>query len=222
MVTNLKKLEQSKELHILLLGRRSYREIWDLQKTLVAKRENQLISDTLIIVEHDPVYTVGKNGDENHLLQSRRPDVPVFFIERGGDVTYHGPGQIVGYPILDLHDHRLSVSWYMRNLEEVIIRTLAYFGIIARRREGLTGVWVLEEKIAALGVRLSRWISMHGFAVNIGVDLSYFDGIIPCGIFEYGVTSMNRVLDRIHDFTEVQDILINEFMDVFEFSNDLF
>ena len=210
--------ENSRELRILRLGRRSYGEVWNLQKALVIKRKKQLVPDTLILVEHNPVYTLGKNAKKDHLLQSRRPHVPVYHIERGGDVTYHGPGQLVGYPILDLHDHRLSVSWYMRNLEKVIITTLAHFDIAAHRRDGLTGVWIRDEKIAALGVRLSRWISMHGFAINVNVDLSYFDDIIPCGIFEYGVTSMERILGHQQIFKDVEEVVIGMFVKMFEFS----
>ena len=179
---------EKSEMRFLHLGRQAYEPIWEMQKELVAKRQQGLVPDTVILVEHDPVYTLGKNADENHLLQSRREDVPTFTVERGGDVTFHGPGQIVGYPILDLHDHRLSISWYMRSLEEMLIRALAEFGIEADRREGLTGVWVEDRKIASLGVRLSRWVTMHGFALNVNTDLSYFDCIIPCGIFECGVT----------------------------------
>jgi lipoyl(octanoyl) transferase len=168
------------------------------------------------MVEHDPVYTLGKNADENHLLQSRRDDVPTFTVERGGDVTFHGPGQIVGYPILDLHDHQLSINWYMRSLEEVLIRTLAEFRIDSERREGLTGVWVEDRKIASLGVRLSRWVTMHGFALNVTTDLSYFDGIIPCGIFECGVTSMERILGEKLVLEVVQKKIEQMFVNVFD------
>jgi lipoyl(octanoyl) transferase len=168
------------------------------------------------MVEHDPVYTLGKNADENHLLQSRRDDVPLFRIERGGDVTFHGPGQIVGYPILDLHNHQLSINWYMRSLEEVLIRTLAEFCIESERREGLTGVWVEDRKIASLGVRVSRWVTMHGFALNVNTDLSYFDGIIPCGIFECGVTSMERILGEELVLEVVQEKIEQMFVNVFD------
>ena len=202
-------------LSLFRMGRHSYAEVWDLQKKLVRQRRLGLIPDTLILVEHEPVYTLGKSGDENHLLQSRSAEIPIYRIERGGDVTYHGPGQLVGYPILDLHNHRLSVSWYMRSLEEAIIRTLARFGISAGRRKGMTGVWHQEEKVAALGVRLSRWISMHGFALNVNTDMCYFDGIIPCGIFEYGVTSMEMILGKKQNVRAVEEELIGEFSDVF-------
>ena len=206
-----------KTLDVVCLGRRKYDEVWEKQKELVDQRRFEAVPDTLILVEHDPVYTLGKNSNEDHLLQSRDKHVPVYQIERGGDVTFHGPGQLVGYPILDLHHHRLSVSWYMRTLEEILIQTLEQFGIESQRREGLTGVWVREEKIAALGVRLSRWISMHGFALNVNTDLKFFDGIIPCGIFEYDVTSMSQILGKEVSLVEVEETLITVFRLLFSF-----
>jgi len=206
-----------KTLDVVCLGRRKYDEVWEKQKELVDQRRFEAVPDTLILVEHDPVYTLGKNSNEDHLLQSRDKHVPVYQIERGGDVTFHGPGQLVGYPILDLHHHRLSVSWYMRTLEEILIQTLGQFGIESQRREGLTGVWVREEKIAALGVRLSRWISMHGFALNVNTDLKFFDGIIPCGIFEYDVTSMSQILGKEVSMVEVEETLVTIFRLLFSF-----
>ena len=204
-------------LDIIRLGRKAYDEVWDRQKKLVDERRLGTVPDTLILVEHDPVYTLGKNSNENHLLRSRDTNIPVYQIERGGDVTFHGPGQLVGYPILDLRDHCQSVSWYMRTLEEVLIQTLGQFCIEARRHARLTGVWVGEEKIAALGVRLSRWVSMHGFALNVNTDLNFFDGIIPCGIFEYDVTSMTRVLGKEVSMVEVEETLITIFKTLFSF-----
>ena len=149
------------------LGNSPYKRTWELQKELQLKRIENNIDDTLLLVEHEPVYTFGKNADENHLLQNYPENVKLFHIERGGDITFHGPGQIVGYPIMDLHNYKMSISWYMRTLEEVIIRSLDRFGISADRKDGLTGVWVEDEKIAALGVRISRWVTMHGFALNL-------------------------------------------------------
>jgi len=204
-------------LDIIRLGRKAYDKVWDRQKKLVEERRLGTVPDTLILVEHDPVYTLGKNSNENHLLRSRDTNIPVYQIERGGDVTFHGPGQLVGYPILDLRDHCQSVSWYLRTLEEVLIQTLGQFCIEARRRVGLTGVWVGEEKIAALGVRLSRWVSMHGFALNVNTDINFFDGIIPCGIFEYDVTSMTRVLGKEVSMVEVEETLITIFRILFSF-----
>jgi len=207
----------NKSLDVIRLGRKAYEKVWDRQKKLVDERRMGIVPDTLILVEHDPVYTLGKNSNENHLLKSRDVHIPVYQIERGGDVTFHGPGQLVGYPILDLHHHRLSVSWYMRTLEEMLIRTVGQFGIEARRREGLTGVWVGEEKIAALGVRLSRWVSMHGFALNVNTDLEFFDGIIPCGIFEHDVTSMSQILGKEVSMVEVEETLVTIFRLLFSF-----
>ena len=193
------------------LGHRPYQEVWDLQKEMQAKRINTEIEDTLILVEHEPVYTLGKNADENHLLQNRDESVGVFQIERGGDITFHGPGQLVGYPILDLSNYKKSVSWYMRTLEQVTIDVLDEFGITANRIEGLTGVWVGDEKIAAQGVRISRWVTMHGFALNVNPDLSFYDGIIPCGIFDHGVTSMEQLLGETQNNDNVKNMVIEKF-----------
>jgi lipoate-protein ligase B len=202
-------------IEILDLGVRPYKEVWDLQKELVKKRQDGQINDTLILAEHEPVYTLGKNADKNHILQHLPKDVKTYHIERGGDVTFHGPGQLVGYPILDLHNYKKSISWYMRALEQFIIDTLAEFIVTAERKDGLTGVWVGDEKIAALGVRVTRWITMHGFALNIKPDLTYYSSIIPCGIFEYGVTSMARLLTDEVTVDSVKQVLIGKFMNQF-------
>ena len=193
------------------IGRKSYKAVWDLQKEMQQQRINGNIEDTLILVEHDPVYTLGKNANEDHLLQSRDESVDVFNIERGGDITFHGPGQLVGYPILDLSNYKKSVSWYMRTLEQVLIDTLIEFKITAQQNDGLTGVWVGDEKIAALGVRISRWVTMHGFALNVNPDLSFYDGIIPCGIFDHGVTSMEQLLGETQNSDNVKNMVIEKF-----------
>ena len=210
-----------RKIDILDLGVRSYKKVWDLQKELVKKRQNGQINDTLILVEHEPVYTLGKNADENHILQHTPRNVKTYQIERGGDVTFHGPGQLVGYPILDLHNYKKSISWYMRGLEQLIIDTLVEFMVTAERKEGLTGVWVGDEKIAALGVRVTRWITMHGFALNVTPDLTYYSGIIPCGIFEYGVTSMARLLTDEVTVDSVKQVLIEKFMNQFRTSESM-
>lgn len=202
---------------MLDLDYREYREVWALQKKMVKNRYQSLIPDTLILVEHYPVYTFGKNSNDNHLLGSRDNNVPVYHTERGGDVTFHGPGQLVGYPILDLHNHNKSITWYMRSLEAVIINTLKLYKINGQSRRGLTGVWVGDQKIAALGVRLSRWVSMHGFALNVNTDLKFYEGIIPCGIFEYDVTSMAEILGCQVDMAKVKKTIINEFTNFFHF-----
>ncbi len=197
------------------LGLCSYKEVWDLQKNIHADRIAGKDKDTLLLVEHTPVYTFGKNADENHLLQHYPENVPIFHIERGGDITFHGPGQLVGYPILDLNNYKKSISWYMRSLEQVIIDTLNLYGLEASRKDGLTGVWIGDEKIAALGVRISRWVTMHGFALNVNTDLNYYDGIIPCGILEYGVTSMEKLLDHKISMDDIKNNLISCFRNIF-------
>ena len=202
---------QTDQILIQNIGRKSYKAVWDLQKEMQQQRIRGEIEDTLILVEHDPVYTLGKNADKDHLLQSRDESVDVFNIERGGDITFHGPGQLVGYPILDLSNYKKSVSWYMRTLEQVLIDTLIEFKITAQRNDGLTGVWVGDEKIAALGVRISRWVTMHGFALNVNPDLSFYDGIIPCGIFDYGVTSMEQLLGETQNNDNVKNMVIEKF-----------
>ena len=205
-----------RKIDILNLGVKPYKEVWDLQKELVEKRRNGQINDTLILVEHEPVYTLGKNADENHILQHSPQDVKTYHVERGGDVTFHGPGQLVGYPILDLHNYKKSISWYMRSLEQLIIDTLAEYGITAERKVGLTGVWVGDEKIAALGVRVTRWVTMHGFALNVTPDLIYYSSIIPCGIFEYGVTSMAKLVTNEITVNSVKRVLTKMFMNQFQ------
>jgi len=173
------------------LSRQPYISVWELQKQLHSKRVAGEIPDVVLLLEHDPVYTFGKNADTNLLLDSKPDDAEVVQIDRGGQVTYHGPGQLVCYPIIDLHDYQMSVSWYMRSLEAVIINCLKKMGIKSARKKDLPGVWVEDNKICAMGVRLSRWVTMHGFALNQKPDMKYFDGMIPCGIFNYGVTSLH-------------------------------
>ena len=141
----------------------------------------------------------------------QKKNIKVFNIERGGDITFHGPGQIVGYPIIDLKRYNKSVSWYMRSLEKVLIDTLSTFNIVGKIKEGLTGVWVGDEKIGAQGVRISRWVTMHGFALNVNTDLTYFDGIIPCGIFEYGVTSMEKILGEKQNISLIKNRITQSF-----------
>ena len=203
------------EVQVLDLGHKPYKDVWNFQKEMQMKRMNGDIEDVLILVEHDPVYTLGKNANPDHLLQSRDRSIDVFTIERGGDITFHGPGQLVGYPILDLSNYKKSVSWYMRSLEQLTIDVLDEFNIAAKRVEGMTGVWVGDEKIAAQGVRLTKWITMHGFSININTDLSFYDGIIPCGIFNYGVTSMKKVLNRTQKMEKVKSMVIDKFNQIF-------
>ena len=201
-------------INILDLGRMSYNSAWDIQKNYHQKVLTGKEQDTLILVEHEPVYTLGKNANDNHLLQSASEEIKVYRIERGGDITFHGPGQIVVYPILDLNRYIKSVSWYMRTLEKIIIDTLSDFKIKAELKDGLTGVWVGDEKIGAQGVRISRWVTMHGLALNVNTDLRYFDGIILCGIFDYGVTSMEKLTGSKQDINKVKNTIIKYFNNI--------
>jgi lipoyl(octanoyl) transferase len=201
------------------IKRTKYADAWMLQQRILVLRQSAALEDVLLLTEHEHVYTLGKGSDDNHLLASQEElkagGTDVFHIDRGGDVTYHGPGQIVGYLILDLNNYFLDVHRYLRSIEEVIIQTLVKFGISAGREKEMTGVWVQGEKIAAIGVKVSRWVTMHGFALNVNTDLAKFNRIIPCGIFHKGVTSMQRVLSREVPFQSVQKELAHSFSDVF-------
>jgi lipoyl(octanoyl) transferase len=200
--------------------RTDYKQTWDLQKKIFSLVQENAIDDVLILNEHEHVYTIGKSGDDNHLLASEEElelnGANVFHIDRGGDITYHGPGQLVGYPILNLENYYLDIHRYLRDLEEVIILTLQDFGIEGKRNNDFTGVWVGENKIAAIGVKVSKWITMHGFAFNVNTDLSYFDRIIPCGIFHKGVTSLEKLLGKKIAMKEVEESVIKNFGDVFQ------
>ena len=208
-------LKDSQKILIQDLGFKKYKSVLSLQKKLQKQRIAGNINDTLILVEHEPVYTLGKNSNRDHLLQSRDKSVEVYNTERGGEVTFHGPGQLVGYPILDLRNYKKSVSWYMRTLEELIIRVLKEFGIKSSRIKGLTGVWVENKKIAAQGVRISRWVTMHGFSINVCPQLSYYDGIIPCGIFDHDVTSMEECLNKKISIKKIKNSVSEIFLELF-------
>ncbi|MCS6895142.1 MAG: lipoyl(octanoyl) transferase LipB [Bacteroidia bacterium] len=196
---------------------------WTRQRTLLQEALSNLTAwqDRLILCEHPPVITLGRNAHEDNILFPepllRQKGVEIYAVERGGDVTYHGPGQIVGYPILWLERYKADVGWYMRSLEEVIIRTIGDWGLRGERLAGLTGVWLLSppRKIAAMGVKLSRWVSMHGFALNVNTDLSGFSYIVPCGIRDKAVTSMARELGYAVSMDAVKASLRQHFADVF-------
>ena len=167
--------------NILDLGLSDFNEIWELQKKLQTKRILNEIEDHLLLVEHPPVYTLGKNAPKEHLLNLVN-DASVIQTDRGGNITFHGPGQLVGYPILDLNHYKRSITWYMRKLEQLIIDTLSDYGIIAGRKKGLTGVWIGNKKIASIGIGCKRWITINGFSINIDCELENFNKIVPCGI----------------------------------------
>jgi lipoyl(octanoyl) transferase len=227
------------------LGQMNYQQAWDLQESLLQKniaakasvknlhllhqhieKGEPTTTHHFLLVEHPPVYTLGKSGHIEHVLISEderiKKNIEFFRTNRGGDITFHGPQQIVGYPILDLEKFYTDIGRYLRNLEEVVIQTMAEYGLKGERSKGETGVWLdsqiggMERKICALGVRCSRWITMHGFAFNVNTDLSYFDHIIPCGIQNKQVTSLQKELGRPVDFIEVKEKVKRNFEKVFD------
>ncbi len=210
------------------LGSIGYERAWDLQKRIVAARKLALIPDVLLLCEHPHVITMGRNGRAEHLLASEQMlgarGVEFHVTNRGGDITYHGPGQLVAYPILNLSEIRRDVGWYVRQLEEAMIRTSAEHGITAERREGRTGIWVNvssaseiadEEKLGAIGVHISRWVTSHGLAYNVSTDLTYFDLIVPCGIAGKRATSLKRLLNREVEMNDASQKLVRHLGECF-------
>lgn len=190
-ILDLIKNESNDQLNLFWLSKRKYKPIWKLQKELHELRIKKEIKDVVLLLEHDHVYTLGKNANENHIL-NYKDNTEIVKIDRGGDVTYHGPGQLVGYPIIDLHDYKMSINWYLGVLSKTIIDLLKELKIDSNYSDDYVGIWVDDNKIAAFGVRLAKWVTMHGFALNVNTDLSYYNGLIPCGIFEKGVTSISN------------------------------
>ncbi|MBW8048986.1 MAG: lipoyl(octanoyl) transferase LipB [Cytophagales bacterium] len=231
-------MSKNKKVHFKHLGLIDYKKAWDHQEQLFSKiidiklknrkldhQDHIPTPNYLLFCEHPHVYTLGKSGSKDNLLVNEKglkeKDAAFYAINRGGDITYHGPGQIVGYPIFDLDNFFTDIHKYLRHLEEAVIRTLTDYNINARRIEGLTGVWVdnkqdnSSQKICAIGVRTSRWVTMHGFAFNINTDLSYFNNIIPCGISGRSVTSLALELNRVIDIKEVEIKLMDHFRELF-------
>lgn len=210
-----------RSLEVRRLGRVAYADALALQRALVSDRQAGRVDDLLLLLEHAPVLTLGVRGDggRQHILATDAElaarGIDVFEAGRGGDVTYHGPGQLVGYPILDLNPDRRDVHRYVRDIEEVLIRVAADFGVIASRLAGSTGVWVGGEKLAAIGVRISRWVTSHGFALNVTTDLRDFELIVPCGIGDRGVTSFAK-LGRTVERGTVEDHVVARFAEVFD------
>lgn len=204
---------------VLEWNRIEYGEAWARQRRLVELRKAGAIPDVLILCEHPHVITLGRNARKENLLASpallAARQVAVHESDRGGDITYHGPGQLVGYPILNLNEYRRDVVFYVRQIEETLIRAVASFGVEAARKTGMTGVWVGEEKLAAIGVHISRWVTSHGFALNVTNDLSYFDLIVPCGISDRRPTSLERLLDRLVAIEDVARAVVRSFGEVF-------
>lgn len=211
-----------RELEIRRLGLVAYAEGLALQQRLVEDRKAGRIPDQLLLLQHPPVITLGvkARNDRSHLLATAdtlaAEGIELFETGRGGDITYHGPGQLVGYPILDLKPDRCDVHRYVRDLEEVMIRTAASFGVNATRITGLTGAWVGDDKLAAIGVRIARWITSHGFAFNVGTDLQHFSLIVPCGLAGKGVTSLNKLTGRVVSIDEAETVTAQSFAAVFD------
>jgi lipoyl(octanoyl) transferase len=231
-------MNQNKEVQFVDLNLVEYKQAWDLQETLLnriatvkladrglSEDSKEITENFLLFCQHPHVYTLGKSGDESHLLLQESflstIGATYFKTNRGGDITYHGPGQLVGYPILDLENFYTDIHLYLRMLEEAIIKTCEGYGLVAGRIEGLTGVWINPtqedaRKICAMGVKASRWISMHGFALNVNTDLSYFSHIVPCGIATRGVTSLQQELGQEMDFQSVSDVVKGHLVDLFK------
>jgi len=211
----------AKENNVILVnaGKLKYADAWQLQKKMFNHVSENKDVHYFLVTEHPPVITIGKNGGHENLLITRKDldnkKIELYEIDRGGDITFHGPGQIVGYPILNLTNFKKDVHWYLRKLEEIIIKTLAVFGYVGEQHSGLTGVWIGSKKICAIGVKITRWITMHGFALNISTDLDYFQFIVPCGINDKGITSLSELNGTIFSFEDVYPVLLESFQSVF-------
>lgn len=207
------------KLYILDLGRMGYQKAWDLQKAVHQKRVEDRIPDTLILVEHEPVVTMGRSGKEKNLLLPvktlKDKGVEFFNIERGGDVTYHGPGQLVGYPIFNIRRGLAGIKPFIARIEDAIVSTLKDFGVTAYRREKMIGVWTDAGKICSIGVAVQRWVSFHGFALNVNTDLSFFNFIVPCGLAGVKMTSVQDILKKDTGLDEIKSRVRERFGAVF-------
>jgi len=208
-----------KRLFRINLGRTKYKTAWDIQKKLVRIRAQEKIPDCLIVTEHDPAITMGRGTSKANLLvpaaDLKKKNIDLFEIERGGDITFHGPGQTVIYPIIDLHNHGRDVHRYLRELENFVIMTLQQVGLEAETKKGMTGIWVDNHKVGAIGVAVSRWVTYHGLALNVHTDLDYFRLINPCGITEYPVGSVSGMLGVDIEMDYLNDLLVENFADLF-------
>ena len=211
----------SRLLQYIDLGIVDYKEAWDFQKSLFDRRYRGEIPDTLILLQHPHTYTLGKVADRNNLIGTEEfletNKISVYDIDRGGDITYHGPGQIVGYQIFDLKKWKQDTHLFLRTLEQIIIDVCKEYGLDPGRKDKYTGVWLDERKICAIGIKVSRWITMHGFAFNVNTDLSFFKGIIPCGIADKEVTSLKNEVGHLFELNEIHEKIINNFVKLFNY-----
>ena len=202
------------------IGTKDYKEVWDLQKIVHQNRVEERIPNTLILVEHNPVITMGKSGNESNVLfpidSLKEKGVQYYEIERGGDVTYHGPGQLVGYPIFNVKDGLAGIKPFIHGIEKAVIATLVDFGIRGYQKEQMIGVWTDMGKVCSIGVAVKRWVSFHGFALNVNTDLAYFDMIVPCGLKNVEMTSMQHILGSEVSMDEVRRSVAMSFGEVFE------
>ena len=208
-------------LRVAHLGTVEYQAALALQTAMVAARQSDQIGDTLLLLEHPHVFTLGRGADEHFILSPRPTEVPIYRVSRGGQVTYHGPGQLIGYPILKLEGRGRDVHRYLRNLEEAMIRALAGHKIEATRRNGLTGIWVGTKKIGSIGVGIKRWTTCHGFALNVCLDLGYFSGIVPCGIDGCVMTSIEALNERKTSVDNFAPTMRSRFTEVFEYQESV-
>ncbi|MCK6605787.1 MAG: lipoyl(octanoyl) transferase LipB [Ignavibacteriaceae bacterium] len=212
----------SRKLVVIDHGLVEYNAAWDIQRDVFSKRTQGAADDHLLFFEHPNTYTLGKTASKTNLIGSedflRENGFSVVDIDRGGDITYHGPGQIVGYPIISLTEWHQDAHLYLRSLEEVLIRVCEEYGLSAGRKEKYTGVWIGERKIAAIGIKISRWVTMHGFAFNVNTNLDLFNGIIPCGIKDKDVTSLARELNNTTDMKSVKTLILKHFAEVFGYN----
>jgi len=214
-------IKDAKKLVYCDLGLIDYKDAWDIQKSVHQLRAENKIDDVLFLLEHPHTYTLGKTADKENLVGDKKyldeNNISVYDIDRGGDITYHGPGQIVGYPIISLTNWKQDTHKYLRAIEEVILRVCTEYGLEGSRVDKYTGVWIEDRKICAIGIKVSRWITMHGFAFNVNTDLKLFDGIIPCGISDKEVTSLNRELKKEIRLNDIKEKIIHHFDDIFEY-----
>lgn len=203
------------------LGLFDYKDAWDLQKSIHQQRVENKIDDVLFLLEHPHTYTLGKVADKKNLIGDEKylteNKISVYDIDRGGDITYHGPGQIVGYPIISLTNWKMDTHKYLRAIEEAIIKVCSEYGLNGSRVDKYTGVWIEDRKICAIGIKVSRWVTMHGFAFNVNTDLKLFNGIIPCGISDKDVTSLSKELNKEVSLKEVKEKIIHHFMNEFQY-----